>query len=270
MPVINVRDAALHYEKSGEGTPPLLMIHGLSGGAWVWDDQMDRLAGEFTCISYDRRGHSRSEPGTRDQSYETHADDAAVLIESLGLDRPVLVGWSSGGRVAIDVMYKHRHLVRGAVLEEPAIFNVNPEARNLLMSDVQPLINDAVERGEPRAAIDAFFNIIAPDFWSQLDEESKNLHRDNVSMMFAAFEHSPVLTTPVEAIPDIDLPALVLQGSETHPTFTAVAGTLVELLPNARFAEVQDSGHSIHMTQSDEFARHVQLFARELNGAAAA
>lgn len=91
MPTIDVRDMKLYYEMTGEGDPALVLIHGMCSASWSWKEQVERLSPEFTCVAYDRRGHSGSEQGSDDHSDQTHTDDLAALIEILELDRPVLV-----------------------------------------------------------------------------------------------------------------------------------------------------------------------------------
>ena len=101
MPTVGVRGADLYYETSGDGQP-LLFIHGMCGNANVWDDQVRRLSPRFGCITYDRRGHSRSTLGDITQrSVEMHADDAAALVDALGIAPCVLVASSGGARIGV-------------------------------------------------------------------------------------------------------------------------------------------------------------------------
>lgn len=87
MPTIEIRDTTLYYESAGRGTP-LLFIHGMCGDADVW------------------RGHTRSALGDRAESVQTHAEDAAALITTLGV-RPVAVGSSGGARIAVELSRRH-------------------------------------------------------------------------------------------------------------------------------------------------------------------
>ena len=64
MPTIDVNDTTLHYERAGHG-PAILFVHGMCGDAEVWADQARRFSGRYTCVRYDRRGHSRSARGER-------------------------------------------------------------------------------------------------------------------------------------------------------------------------------------------------------------
>src|SRR5688572_5690855 len=100
MPTVRLNGADLHYEVRGSG-PPALFVHGMCGDASVWDDQVDRLAGRFRCVTYDRRGHGRSSLGAVERrTVGLHGDDAAALIRALGLTPCLLVGSSGGARIA--------------------------------------------------------------------------------------------------------------------------------------------------------------------------
>src|SRR5688500_7406422 len=95
MTTIDINDTTIYYERTGVG-PAMLFVHGMCGDAEVWADQARRFSDRYTCVRYDRRGHSRSARGDATISDAVHADDTAALIEALGLAPCLLVG-SSGG-----------------------------------------------------------------------------------------------------------------------------------------------------------------------------
>lgn len=262
MPTIPLRDTTIYYEQAGHG-PSLLFIHGMCGNAMVWAGQVDRLAGRFSCVAYDRRGHTRSGVGTEPESVATHAADAADLIEALGLERPVVVGSSGGARIAVELARTRPDLLTGAVFSEPPIFSLEPDAGPGFMTEVADVVRPAAETGGPRAAVDAFFGLACPGLWSQLDETAKDRFRANAPMLFAEFASAPYQLS-VEDAAGISLPCLVLAGTESHPALRAIAATLARALPDARFIEFAGSGHVTYAEKPDDFARTVAAFATEV------
>jgi pimeloyl-ACP methyl ester carboxylesterase len=123
MPLLTVRDAELYYEVRGEG-PPLLLIMGATGDGAHFDAVGELLADEFTVVAYDRRGNGRSPrpPGWESTSAEEQADDAAALLEALGLTPSFVFGTSLGGVFALCLLTRHPAAVRGAILHEPAVW----------------------------------------------------------------------------------------------------------------------------------------------------
>lgn len=98
------------YDFGGSGRP-VLLIHGYSQSYMCWGKQFEgSMPGRFRLAAMDLRGHGASDKPTDAGSYEDGkrwADDVAAVIERLGLERPVLVGWSFGGRVLCDYV-RHR------------------------------------------------------------------------------------------------------------------------------------------------------------------
>jgi pimeloyl-ACP methyl ester carboxylesterase len=97
----------LHVREWGQADgPPILFIHGLSQNHLCWAKQYDSaLAEEFRLVAFDLRGHGMSETPLEARHYtdgQLWADDLAAIIEGLGLDRTVLVGWSYGPFVISD------------------------------------------------------------------------------------------------------------------------------------------------------------------------
>jgi len=261
MPTIPVRDTTIYYEQSGHG-PTLLFIHGMCGNASVWAGQVDRLADRFSCVTYDRRGHTRSGLGTEAESVATHAADAAALIEALELARPVLVGSSGGARIAVELARTRPELLAGAVFSEPPIFSLEAAAGQAFMTEVAAVVRPAAETGGPAAAVDAFFRLVCPGLWSRLDEAGKDRYRANAPMMLAEFA-SPPYQLGLRDVTGIAMPCLVVAGTESHPALRAIAATLARALPDARFVELAGAGHVTYAERPDDFARAVAAFATE-------
>jgi pimeloyl-ACP methyl ester carboxylesterase len=85
-----------------------VLIHGFSQNHQCWVRQYDGpLADDFRLVAFDLRGHGMSEAPVNAASYadgRLWADDLAAVIDQLGLDRPVLVGWSYGALVIGDYL----------------------------------------------------------------------------------------------------------------------------------------------------------------------
>jgi 3-oxoadipate enol-lactonase len=268
VPTIQVRDTTLYYEQAGDG-PALVFIHGMCGDAEVWRGQVDRLSDRFRCLTYDRRGHTRSLRGTEPEGVATHAADAAALIEALALPRPVVVGSSGGARIAVELARTRPELLAGAAFSEPPIFGLDPDAGQRLMSEVAAAVRPASESSGPSAAVDAFFPLLCPGLWSQLDEPAKDRYRANGPMMLAELTGQPYPLTTSD-VATIELPCLVLAGTVSHPALRAIAATLARALPNARFVELDGSGHVTYAERPDQFARAIAAFASEVSSAVAA
>jgi pimeloyl-ACP methyl ester carboxylesterase len=264
MPTIAIDDTTLHYERTGRG-PAMLFVHGMCGDADVWADQARRLSDRSSCVSYDRRGHSRSGRGARPISAARHADDAAELIEALGLAPCLLVGSSGGAAIGIDVLVRHGHLLQGAVLSEPPLFSLDPAAGEVITGELTPVLQQASAADDPgAAAVDAFFSMICPGLWSILDEERKDHYRANAEIGLTDLR-SPPLALAAEDLAAVSIPVLVLAGDRSHPSLRSLARQVAAAVPDARFVELAGSGHVTYAERPDGFAGAVRTFADELD-----
>lgn len=96
--------------------PPFVLVHGLASNARLWDGVARRLA-EFGhhVVAVDQRGHGRSSKPDEGFDMATVAHDLELLIQSLGFDRPVVVGQSWGANVVIELAHRSPAAVRGVV-----------------------------------------------------------------------------------------------------------------------------------------------------------
>src|SRR5215216_4749621 len=122
MPLISVGGAELYHERRGDG-PPVLCVMGATGDAGHFETLADLLADEFTVVTYDRRGNGRSPrpAGWVTTSPAEQADDAAGLLDALGLAPAVIYGASSGANFALALVVRHPASVREAILHEPVM-----------------------------------------------------------------------------------------------------------------------------------------------------
>lgn len=98
------------------GAPTLVMLHGLGAtGGLNWSGSQLFLGDAFRMVTIDHRGHGRG-IRTREFHLEDCADDAAAVIRTLGIERPVIVGYSMGGPVASLLWRRHPELVGGLVM----------------------------------------------------------------------------------------------------------------------------------------------------------
>jgi pimeloyl-ACP methyl ester carboxylesterase len=111
-----------HHEGGVPGAPPLLLLHGWTASADLqWFTAYSALGERYPFVAIDHRGHGRGLRSDETFTLEDAADDAAALVEELGLGPVVVVGYSMGGPIASLMAHRHPELVSGLVLEATAL-----------------------------------------------------------------------------------------------------------------------------------------------------
>jgi pimeloyl-ACP methyl ester carboxylesterase len=117
----------LYTERRGDG-PPLLIIPGASGRSAMFGPLADALAGRYTVLLYDRRGHGKSGPDD-EFSVARHAADASSIIADSGLGPAAILGLSAGAIIGLDLAARFPAAVSVLVAHEPPLYSLLPHPR---------------------------------------------------------------------------------------------------------------------------------------------
>ena len=260
---IEIEGRRLHYVEMGEG-PPLVLIHGAFGSSRDFTfDIMERLAGRFRVIAFDRPGLGYSE-GLYSRAFssraESPAEQARILATAaarLGADRPIVLGHSFGGIVAMAWALDHDPaalvMVAGVALPWPGelgwLYQVNGTVPGGALA--APVLTAFAPRARIADSVEATFDpdpmpvgyadhigvympLRLPVFRS--NARQVNWLRPHVVEMEAGY-------------PDLDLPIEIVHGDadETVP-IRVHSGPLSERVASARLEIIEGAGHMPHHT----------------------
>ena len=121
MPVLERNGIALNYVVAGEG-PTILLVHGFASNIamnWIGPGWIDALVGAgWQVVAFDHRGHGESGKPHDPEAYRPHemVADAIAILDGLGIERAVWMGYSMGARVGAFAAISHPNRVRALVL----------------------------------------------------------------------------------------------------------------------------------------------------------
>ncbi len=120
MATLNLSDGtSLYYRESGPRSPfSVVFLHGFACTGRDWEPTANALSDRYHTVILDFRGHDRSNNVSDGNSLALLADDLQALLGHLNLARPVLVGHSMGGMVALEYALRHPGNLRALVLAE--------------------------------------------------------------------------------------------------------------------------------------------------------
>jgi len=267
-----VNGITLHYldwglDRGPADAPPVVLLHGITGHARVWDHLAERLEPRHRVLVLDQRGHGDSDPAP-DDDYRvgTMADDVAAFVGSLRLDRFALLGHSMGGRIAIKYAADH-----AARLERLVIVDIGPDINLAGLQRVRDMMANAPERIEseewaveyirranPLQDVDMLRERVrhglrrAPDgeltwkYAKGLRDMMREGRRDAVDLW--------------EPLPRIPCPTLIVRGAESDILSAEVAKKMAERLPDGRVVEIAGAGHTVPADRPEEFVRQIRAF----------
>jgi pimeloyl-ACP methyl ester carboxylesterase len=127
VPHADLAGLKLHYERAGSGGPELLFLPGWCCDHTAFQPQFDHFAQAHAVTALDLRGVGRSDGPDEGYSIPELADDVAAFCAEVGIEKPVVVGHSLGGMIAVDLGGRYPSLASALVLADPGPIDPLPE-----------------------------------------------------------------------------------------------------------------------------------------------
>jgi len=144
----------VHYDTTGTG-PTLLFIPGGALDSTSFADFAPLLADDYTVVTYDPRGLGRSATAGQDEiTVDAQATDALAVLDAVGGGPAQVFGHSGGALTTLALVERHPDRVRTAVLLEPPLIGLLPDAVHVRANDRK--VTEAYERDGVWAAVAAF------------------------------------------------------------------------------------------------------------------
>lgn len=247
---VSVGDIALAVTEYGTAGLPLILLHGIGSRGVSWWPVVDALATRFRLVVPDLRGHGDSDKPESGYQLTDYAGDLAGLIETLGIDRPLIVGHSLGGVVTLVWAVFHPDRAERIALEDVPLRGGSRGSS--LFDEWLALASMTVEDAA------AHFREEHPE-WT--DEEC---HRRAVSItstvpaVFTELRDASMddgETDRISFLAGIQSPILHVRGDlETGSMVVPEdAERLAEVVPNVRLARIPGGSHSLHREQTETF-----------------
>jgi pimeloyl-ACP methyl ester carboxylesterase len=265
---IRVNGLNLHYLDWGPPTaPPVVLLHGITGHARVWDHLAERLVPGRRVLALDQRGHGDSDPAPDDDyRVATMADDLAAFVSSLGLDRFALLGHSMGGRIAIQ--YAAAHAVR---LERLIVVDIGPDIELAGLQRVRDMMAQSPERIESEDWAVEYIRRANPRQDPHLLRERvrhglKRLPDGGLTWKYAKGLRDMMRAGRRDAVdlweplPRIPCPTLIVRGADSDILSPEVAKKMTGRLAEGRLVEIAGAGHTVPADRPEDFVRQVRAF----------
>ena len=209
----------LYYEIRGSG-PSVLLVPGAFGDAGVFTKTAEQLADEFTVITYDRRGNSRS-PRPADWSSTTLAEqaaDAAALLRGLHAEPAAAFGTSGGAEVVLELLIRDPGVLRGAIVHEPPLMGLLPNGSEL-GAMFEQIVGDALAQGGIRGATELFLGMnMGSELFDALEPSLRARILADGEVFFGAELKAMANYTPAAGdLAGIKLPVFLAAGSDDRP-----------------------------------------------------
>lgn len=253
------------YEWGNPAGPEIVLVHGFAQSHLCFAPQVSSaLARDFRIVAYDLRGHGASEKPPEAKAYqgsEVWAKDLAAVLEAKGLKRPVLVGWSMGGRVI------RQYLMR---FGDGKIAGVNFVA-SLVVEDARcrgPAAPQPMQPGQPLAVqiqaaiafLDGCYGIKPGEAEFRIALAYNMLVPAAVRQAIAGWSTDPAET--VALLKKVQVPTLITHGRKDAVVLPSAAEMTAATIQGARISWFDACGHSPFCEDAPRFNRELAEFVK--------
>lgn len=259
---VNLNGLSFHYRDWGGSGQPIILLHGLASTCHIWDMVAPILSENNAVVAVDQRGHGLSAKPDHGYDFATVSNDLLALIRARDLERPIVVGHSWGGDVALEFAVAHPEIARGICfvdggMIEPSIRHADLATAKEEMAppDFSGVTREAFverfrSRGKDRFNGNDVEEIVLANFEVLADSTIRaNLSRDNhLRIIEALWDHHPPALYSQVTCPVLIMPArqksdpAAMERRDRRANSLAVAESL---LPVSKTKWMEDSVHDV-------------------------
>lgn len=258
MQFANVNGQVLHYQQIGaaKDKPTLVFANGLGTDFRIWRDVIVRLAGEFSMLTYDLRGHGLSDCGDDVFTIEDHVWDLAALLDHAEVENAYICGFSVGGMIAQGLQAARAELVRGLILCGTATKSGDPDAwqaRIELVEEggLEAIADETMERWFTPNFFDGRADLAG--FRNMLVRQSVEGYTHTVNAIAGA--------DMTEMSRENDVPTLCVAADGDYAMTVEMMSELTALIPHARLEVIEGGAHMFPVERAEELSLLIQKFA---------
>lgn len=262
MQFTKLNDITLHYQLIGapEGKPIIVFANSLGADFRMWRDVIVQLIGDYSIITYDKRGHGLSDAPPAPYSIDDHVNDLAALLEYLKVKDAIICGLSVGGLIAQGLSLARPDLVKALVLCNTA-HKIGDEA----------LWNERIEAVR-QEGIASICDAVMARWFSEDYRKSNSAELNGYRNMLGCMPLEGYIGTCAairdadftKQVPTINIPTLCIASSEDVTTPPVRVRELAKLVSGAYFEVIEGAGHLTSIEKPDMLFDIIQAFMQGL------
>ncbi|MBO6917554.1 MAG: 3-oxoadipate enol-lactonase [Rhizobiaceae bacterium] len=240
MHFATINDVNLHYQVIGapESKPTIVFANSLGTDFRIWRDVIVRLVGDYSIVTYDKRGHGLSDLGDS-QTMTNHLEDLAGLMDHLGIQSAIICGVSVGGLIAQGL-----HATRPDLVGALILCNTGTKI------GTDELWNMRIEMVETKGISEIADGVLARWFTKGYRDDNPadvagyaNMLTRTPAKGYTGTSAAIRDTDFTEQAAEIKVPTICIAGDQDGATPPELVKAMAKTIPNAFYEEIKDCGH---------------------------
>lgn len=239
-----VGDIELYYELTGDGPVTVTMTHGIGASADDWAPVVPALAQKYRVLTWDVRGHARSDRPATGYGIAQFAADWAGLLDALGIDKAIVCGHSMGGTITQRFILDHPHKAIAAIILSTSS-EVNERGRQRWAGQAEEVerlgMAEYLRRTRPPEQTEEYLG----DHPDVLEAEEKRARNNPDGAVYGQIARAVSDYNYTKALESVRMPALVVVGNDDISTPPGGSVIISRRIPGAELHILPGLGHGL-------------------------
>jgi 3-oxoadipate enol-lactonase len=265
--MININNFNLSYDDVGEGSTPIVFLHGFPFDKTMWQEQLDYLKATYRVIACDIRGFGKSTDEESHLGMDLFANDLILFIDKLGLEKVIICGLSMGGYIALNAMKRFPSRFEALILCDTQCIADSHEVKTKRYKT----IDDVNEYGETNFNEGFIKNVFHEDTLINKPELVEQLR----SVVFSNSQHiiSQGLIALAErsetcsVLEEITIPTLIICGREDAVTPLEESKFMNKNIKGSILHVINKAGHVSNLEEPNKFNKLLRDFLNDFSDA---
>lgn len=263
---IPVNNFNLSYDDVGEGSIPIIFLHGFPFDKTMWLGQLDYLKLSYRLIACDIRGFGESTDEKTPLSLDLFGDDLIQFMDAMQIDKAVVCGLSIGGFITLNAHEKSPERFEALVLCNTQCIADTIETKEKRYVNIEKIKAGGLADFNEGFVKDVFHKDSLRDK-KELVEELRNVVFSNTPHIItegltAIAERSETCST----LNTISVPTLIICGDEDKVTPLERSEFMNKKIKGSILKVIPQAGHVSNLEQPEEFNKHLSDFLASLSG----
>ena len=262
--LIEANNLAVSYNDVGEGSIPVIFLHGFPFDKWMWKGQLDNLKLLNRAIAYDIRGFGKSTDEITPLSIDLFSEDLLSFMDKLNIEKAIVCGLSMGGYIALDAIKRFPERFEALILCDTQCIADSAEVKENRYKTIEQIkLDGATDFNEKFIK-----NVFHPDSFNNKTELVENLKSivfgNSGEIIIAGLTALAERSETCYSLEAIRIPTLIICGREDKVTPLVQSEFMQGHIEGSSLKIVDNAGHVSNLEQPDEFNKHVQDFLKSL------
>jgi 2-succinyl-6-hydroxy-2,4-cyclohexadiene-1-carboxylate synthase len=259
-----------HFNSFDSQKDNVLLMHGYTGSLEDWRDIYPNLDERFNYVGIDLIGHGKSDSPTNIEKYKAGSlvNQIQDILDKLSIIKVIILGYSMGGRVALNFAVSHPQKIMGLILESTSAGIKNEKDRKERIDRDEELVSYIEENGTEKFAehwmAQDIFNTQRRFSDEKLQKIMRRIAQNSKRGLANTLRGFGTGTMPyfAENLNLIQSPILLISG-ELDTKYCELSSVLEDKFPNAKNAVIKNAGHNTHLEEPEQFIISVNKYLNQ-------